>query len=138
MLIGGVIGGVLSSIPIISLLNCCFCLPNMAGVAIGLSMFLKSHPQDNLSAGEAAGGGAMAGAVAGLIAGILGLIMNMIVGGMMAGFYRSMPPQFARAMAQATAGGVMAIPLNLFLYGAMGALGGFLAMQLFFKDRLAK
>jgi hypothetical protein len=110
----------------------------MAGVAIGLSMYFKANEQDRITGGEAAGFGAMAGGVAGLIAGIFSLIINLLVGGaMMASVYRSLPPEVAKAMASATAGGIIGIPINLVLFSAFGALGGFLAMQLFFKDRLA-
>jgi hypothetical protein len=120
------------------LLNCCFCLLNMAGVAIGLSMYLKANPGDNITAGEAAGAGAISGAVAGVITGISSLVVNLLMGGFLASMYRSLPPQFARSMAQASASGVLSIPFNLVLYGAFGALGGFLSMQLLFKDRLAR
>jgi hypothetical protein len=45
--IGGLIGGVLSSIPLLNLLNCCFCLLVVVGVAGGLSMHLSANPDDS-------------------------------------------------------------------------------------------
>jgi hypothetical protein len=135
--IGGVIGGVLSSIPGLNFLNCCFCLLNMAGVAIGLSMYLKANPGDKINNGEAASAGAISGAIAGVIAGVSSLIINLLLTSVMASMYRTLPPEFARIIGQTSVGGVVGIPFNLLLYGAFGALGGFLSMQLFFKDRLA-
>lgn len=128
----------LSAIPVLNWLNCCFCLLNIAGVAIGLSMYLKANPTENITSSDAAGAGAISGATAGLISGIVGMIMNLIVGGIMTAMYRSLPPDVARAMAQSSAMGVGGIPVSIILYGAFGALGGVLSMQLFFKDRLAR
>ncbi len=52
--IGGAIGGVLSAIPLLNMLNCCFCLLCMAGAVIGLQLYLKESPNENLSNGGAA------------------------------------------------------------------------------------
>ncbi|MEO5728628.1 MAG: hypothetical protein ABI134_28975 [Byssovorax sp.] len=41
-------------------------------------------------------------------------------------------------MRQTAGGGILGIPVSIVMFSAMGALGGFLAMQLFWKDRLAK
>jgi hypothetical protein len=135
-LIGGAIGGVISGIPVLGALNCCFCLLNIAGVGIGLSMFLKANPQDKVSGGEAAGAGAISGAVAGFIASIMTLITNLALGPIMASFYRTLPPDLRRAMVQSAASGIIGIPINLVMFTAFGALGGFLLMQIFWKDRL--
>ena len=45
--------------------------------------------------------------------------------------------ELRQAMMQRAAGGILAIPLSVMIFTAFGALGGFLAMQLFWKDRLA-
>ncbi len=133
--IGGVIGGVLSSIPLLSLLNCCFCLLNMAGAAIGISMYLSAHPGEKISSGDAAISGTVSGAVTGVVYAVSTVIMNMAIGSMLANVYASMPPQVRANFIRMTAGGFFsfgAVPI----YAGFGALGGFLAMQLFFKDRL--
>jgi hypothetical protein len=135
--IGGVVGGVLSAVPLLNVLNCCFCLLSLAGVALGLGMFLRSNPTDKVSAGEAAASGAISGAVAGVISSILGMITNLILGSVLASLYSSFPRELRQAMVQRAAGGILMIPVSLMIFTATGALGGFLAMQLFWKDRLA-
>jgi hypothetical protein len=135
--IGGVIGGVLSSIPFLKALNCCFCLLNMGGAVIGLSMYLKEHPNEKLSTGDAAVSGAISGGVAGVIAGVVGFVLSLVMGAAMAGAYRNMPANIRGPLiAFATGGGVASIFLAPIFYAAFGALGGFLSMQLFFKERL--
>jgi hypothetical protein len=136
-LIGGVIGGALSAIPILNMLNCCFCLLNITGGAIGISMYLKEHPNENISNGDAAASGAISGAVAGLMAGIFGFLVNLALGSFLIEIYRSaLPRDMARQLAASTAQGAAGIFVGPFLYAGFGALGGFLAMQLFFKTRL--
>jgi phosphotransferase system glucose/maltose/N-acetylglucosamine-specific IIC component len=135
-LIGGAIGGVLSGIPILNFLNCCFCALNMAGAGMGVGMFLKANPNERVSAGEAAGSGAISGALSGLIAGVLGLIMNVVLRSVLIEFYKSvLPPDMRRQLVASMGMGVAQIPINIALYAGFGALGGFLAMQFFYKDR---
>lgn len=134
-LIGGVIGGVLSGVPIVGALNCCFCLLNMGGAAIGISMYLKEHTGENITNGEAAISGTISGAVTGVLAAIIGIIVNLAIGSLMAGLLHNMPREARQLMIQLTAGGVAAFFMTP-IYAAFGALGGFLSMQLFFKDRL--
>jgi hypothetical protein len=135
-LLGGLIGGALSAIPLLNLFNCCFCLLNVVGAIAGVALYLRGNPNEKISGGEAALSGAVSGALAGVIAGVGGLIINLMIGSMLASFYRSLPPDMMRLVAQLTARGVMGIPINLVTYGAFGALGGFLGLQLFYKDRM--
>lgn len=77
----------------------------------------------------------------GLIAGILGLIVGLIFGGAdMAALYRSLPPEFSRNFGWALAGGagIIGMIIGVVIYTGFGALGGFLGMALFFKDRQQK
>jgi hypothetical protein len=136
IVIGAVIGGLLSSVPLLNIANCCFCLLNMTGVAIGLMLYLNANPGESLTSSEAAGFGAAAGAGAGVLAGIGSIVTGALVRDMMAGFLTNMPPQLAQQMAAQSTWGFFAIPVDMALYGAFGALGGFLSMQLFFKTRL--
>ncbi len=134
--IGSVIGGVLSSIPLLNMLNCCFCSLNLAGVSIGMALYMKSDPNDMVSGGEAALFGMVSGIGCGLIAGLGSMLFNVALGGVMAGVSGSLPPELAERMAAQGAMGLVALPVNAVFYGGFGALGGFLAMQLFFKSRL--
>ncbi len=136
-IIGGVIGGVLSSIPVLNLLNCCFCLLNIVGAHIGVSNYLKANPSENISNGDAAASGAISGAVAGVISGIVGFILNLVLGTVLVSLlHKNMSPQVAQQLTQATAGGAGRLVMAPFLYAGMGAIGGLLSMQLFNKARL--
>ncbi len=124
----------LSAIPLVSALNCCFCLLNMAGAAIGLSLYLKEHPDEKLSGGEGAISGTISGGVAGVIYALLALVMQLALGSIGAGMYRNvhgLPPVVLSLLTGGAVGFIM-IPV----YIGFGALGGFLSMQFIFKDRL--
>lgn len=137
IIMGAVFGGVLSGIPILNCLNCLFCLLNIAGIVIALSMYLKENPQDMISGAEAAGFGAAAGAGAGLLSSILGLVVNMFLGTFIASLMSNIPGADRNMMAS-TAMGALMIPVNIILFTAFGALGGFLGMQLFFKSNIRR
>jgi len=132
--IGGIIGGVLSGIPLLNLLNCCFCMLNLAGAAIGLSMYLREHPGESISSGDAAISGTISGAVTGVIAATLGIVVQIALGSLIASMLGTMPHEVRVAFARQAGSGYAfaAVPV----YAGFGALGGFLSMQLFFKDRL--
>jgi len=138
IILGSVFGGLLSAIPILNCLNCLFCLLNIAGIVIALSMYLKANPQDMIGGGEAAGFGAVAGAGAGLIASLVGLLVNMVLGSVIASLMANLPGAGRNMMASTAAMGVLFIPVNVILYAAFGALGGFLGMQLFFKSNIRR
>jgi hypothetical protein len=136
-LLGGTVGGVLSSIPLLNLLNCCFCLLNVAGAALAVSLYLKEHPNERLSSNDAALCGALAGVTAGVITGVLDIVIKLVFGTLLSGLYASFPPEIAANLAVTGVTAVFYIPGYAIAYGAMGALGGFAAMQFLFKDRLA-
>ena len=66
MAIGGVIGGVLSSIPCVSALNCCFCLLVGIGSYLSVKLWLDADASTKLSTADAAALGAGSGAIAGV------------------------------------------------------------------------
>jgi hypothetical protein len=136
-LIGGLIGGVLGGIPILGgLLVLCFCMPSLIGSAISVNLYLKDHPTERLTGGDAAICGGIAGAVTGLVASLLGMLFSLLAGSLIAGLSSSMP-SFMPSMAMNGIVSIIMIPVYALIYGGMGALGGFLSMQLFFKDRAA-
>ena len=136
MIIGAVLSGVVSAIPLLNILNCCFCMINVGGIVLAISMYLRANPNDRMSTGEAAGFGGIAGAGAGVITAIFSMLFNLALGEMMAEWSRSVSPQLAAQMARQTTMGIAAIPVDAVIYGAFGAIGGVIAMQLLFKSRL--
>src|SRR5215475_2142362 len=69
-LVGGIIAGLLSVIPLVNWVNCCFCAWLLVGGAVATKMLINRTPRPVRS-----GEGALVGAIAGLIAsGIYSLI----------------------------------------------------------------
>jgi len=74
-LVGGVMAGILSVIPVVNLANCCFCAWLLVGGAVAAKMLINRAPRPVRS-----GEGAQVGAVAGLIAaGVYSLISLALV-----------------------------------------------------------
>lgn len=138
--IGGAIGGVASSLPVLNLLNCCFCLLNMAGAAAAVGMYLKDNPSERITSGDAAMCGGFAGMIAGVVVGILGVVMQVVAGSALMALYGHLatvlPPDVIAKMTMQAGWSIAYIPLYVILYGLFGALGGFLSLNLFFKDRI--
>lgn len=133
-LIGGAIAGVASAIPLLNALNLCFCALVALGSILGVNMYLKDHPGEMLSDSDGATLGGMAGVVAGGISGILNTILGLALASVLAGVYASVPGA-AGMIGGSIVGAIVRIPIAMVIMGGMGALYGFLSMQLFFKDR---
>ena len=144
IILGGIFGGLLSAIPILSCINCLFCLLNIAGIVFALSLYLKANPNDMLTNGESALFGLSAGAVAGVICGITNAIIGVLFGSalveMLEGLVADLPEaasvytsSYIEGMAAAS---FLSILLSTVLFAAFGALGTFLGMKLFFKARI--
>ncbi len=149
---GGLIGGILSSIPLLNILNCCFCLLNVGGAAAGISFHLNADPDQKMSNADAAVSGALSGAVTGVcyatIGQILSFLFNLVFGGLMmsilAMFGEAMEPILAQYAAQ-TGAGVLGIFVGMGwgicvgvpIYAVIGAVAGVATLNFGFKDRVA-
>ena len=71
-LIGGLIIGILWSIPFVSLINFCCCLGVLIGGAVAALMLIKRSPVLPVSSGD--------GAMAGLLAGLVGAGVYLVLG----------------------------------------------------------
>jgi hypothetical protein len=79
-IIGGVVIGVLSIIPIVNLGNICCCLWAILGGLLATYLYVKDSPVP-ASAGDGAMLGAIAGAVGAVIVIILGIPISIVAGG---------------------------------------------------------
>lgn len=79
-MIGGVVIGLLSIIPIVNLGNVCCCLWAILGGLLATYLYVKNSPVP-ASAGDGAILGAIAGAVGAVIIVILGIPISIIAGG---------------------------------------------------------
>jgi len=105
-LVGGLIVGLLWSIPFLNLINFCCCLGVMIGGAVAALMLVKRSPVFPVSSSDGAAVGALAGAVGAgihLIIGVpIGLIMNQASFSVLKSLLAQMnDPQVRSAMDQA-------------------------------------
>jgi hypothetical protein len=80
-LVGGLIIGVLSSIPLISAGNLCCCLWVLLGGAVAARMIIKRSPFLPITTGEGAEVGALAGVVGSGIVLVIGVPLNLLLSG---------------------------------------------------------
>ncbi len=151
-LIGGVIMGVLSALPIVAAGNICCCLWVVSGGAIAAYLL-----QQNASAPITPGDGALVGLLAGLVGAVVQFIVAIPIGMMIAPMERemlrrvlemagTMPPEmrdtierYSNADAQFGMGimiarRVVGLMVWLFIGGIFSTIGGVLGALIFKKD----
>lgn len=147
--IGGVVMGLVSGIPGLSLVNC-LCCAGLWGSGI-LAVFLyraTNKEQPGLSVGQ----GALLGLLAGLVGGVLGAILSGI-GGLILGagadpaaalaqfqqipgaeeYLSQIPPEMLSGASGAGGNFFSSLLCNVVLYPLFGALGGVIATALIWK-----
>lgn len=146
ILIGGVVGGILSGLPLISSFNCCCCMWVIVGGALASYLLVSSavtYPVD----GDGALVGLGSGALGGLISGILNWIQFLFTGPdqmveQMDEILRQIPdvpPETEEIIRQMFELFQESSPLmflfgtitNTIIFGAVGALGGFIGLRIF-------
>jgi len=149
-LIGGLVMGVLSALPIISLGNACCCLWVMSGGAVA-AYLLQQQTAAPLTAGDGALVGLLAGLCGALVEVIVSIPITIMVGPMeralleravdMAG---SMPPEMRDMFERVRGGGMargafffasraLALVLWLFVGAVFSTLGGLIGAAIFRK-----
>ena len=141
-IIGGVVTGLLSIIPILNLGNVCCCLWAILGGLLATFLYVKSSP---VAAGPGDGAivGALAGAVAAVIIVILGIPISIIAGGITRGLLLSImesvnPSQAEMFRAQMVAGeSIIGAIVNGIILAVLvvifSTLGGLIAVPIFEK-----
>jgi hypothetical protein len=152
-LVGGLIVGILSAIPGISVLNCCFCAWALIGGAVAAKMVINRTSRP-VKTGE----GAQVGVMAGLIGAAIFLVVSIpiVLSGFAVDFFLNLMESVAgstgdprlmeilqRAREQAATQGplerlVSSIPMLLvqaIILGGFTVLGGLLGVALFEKRR---
>lgn len=142
-LLGGLLTGVLSALPLVNAGNCCCCLWYIAGGV--LAVYLR---QQNLAFQIAASEGALVGMFAGLIGGVIASILSIPLELMMGPFQRQimervmsgnqdMPPEAREMMERFAMGGaakVFQLVVNIVCGLIFGLLGGLLGVAIFKKN----
>ncbi len=128
-LLGGLVAGILSVIPIVS--TCC-CLWAILGGMLACFLYIRSSASP-VSTGEGAGLGAMAGAIGALIYLIIGLPIALIFG------VGQMEEVFRRSGVEIPLGGIALALLSVFLVIVLilifSTLGGILGVPIFEKRK---
>lgn len=105
-LVGGLVVGLLWSIPFLNLINFCCCLGVLAGGAIAAAMLIKRSPVLPVSTGDGAAVGALAGLVGAGVHLVLGIPISLLFNQAGVSMLRSIfeqvnDPQFRAAMDEA-------------------------------------
>lgn len=139
-LIGGVIVGLLSAVPIINFVNACCCLWAILGGLVASFLYIKKSPTA-VSAGDGAILGALAGTVGAAIYVVVGIPINIALRGTMNEFFISSmervdPTQaeLIRQMMQADVSVLSVIIQGIilaFLLIVFSTIGGLLAIPIF-------
>jgi hypothetical protein len=143
VLIGGGIAGVLIAIPILGdFLRCALCIGVLAGSVLSMKLWLDSHLAENLSTVEAATLGGLSGLATAAVCWVIALPIRLAYGQALGDYFldRGMLPDsvkyMIRSLYTADLGDlVLSLLFQAIVYGAMGALGSFLAIQYAFPAR---
>jgi hypothetical protein len=137
------IAGVLIAVPILGdFLRCALCIGVLAGSVASMKLWLDSHLAENLSTTEAAYLGALSGVASAAVCWLVALPIRIAFGQSLGDYFldRGMLPDSVkyviRSLYTASFGDiVLSLLFQGIVYGAMGALGGFLAIQYAFPAR---
>jgi len=150
-LVGGLVMGVLSALPIVYLGNICCCLWVISGGIVAAYVFQENHP-----APMTVGDGALAGLLAGLVGAVVHLVLSIPIDIVMAPLERSfaqrlidmmgpMPPemrdlidriqqqQMDRGIAFVLIRRVIGFVVMLFIGAAFSTIGGVIGAAIFQK-----
>lgn len=143
---GGVLGGILSALPIISIANLACCGLNITGAIFGLWLWFRNYPDQKLTNGDVAMCGGISGAVAGVVSAIGDFLTRLVLGPTLVSFIEGissqmeLPSELVSMLLQTMVDPMNALysaPFNVGLFGGFGVAGALLAGQLLFKDRIA-
>jgi hypothetical protein len=141
--IGGGVTGFFVAVPILGdVLRCALGVGVMLGSILSMKLWLDAHRAETLTASQAATLGACSGGICGAVAWIVSVPIRLVFGPSLGDFFmeREFLPTFVKYNIRSlyTDDGTslaMSLPLEVVVYGVMGALGGFLAIQYVFPSR---
>ena len=142
-LLGGLLIGVLSALPLVSVGNCCCCLWVVSGGALAAYLRQQNLPLQ-ISASEGAIVGLLAGLIGGIATTIISIPIEMAMGPLQRQFMERIlsgnpdfPPELREAIergAASSAGVAIKLVINLVTGVVFGLLGGLLGAAIFKKN----
>ena len=142
-LLGGVVIGVLSALPVINLANCC-CAWILFGGGLAAYLMQQNHP-DPITVGDGATVGLLAGLFGAVVGAVVSIPINLLMGPIQAELVRDMvnnpdvPAEWRRIFEQAGAGATIGVGFVLFFIASVfvcaifGMLGGLFGALMFRK-----
>jgi hypothetical protein len=145
-LIGGVVTGVLSSIPLVSMGNCLCCMWVILGGAVGVYAYRREMPpKSQITLGEGALVGLLCGVFGALIGTLLNTLFMTLLGTGLGSFFEhfrgrleEMPPDWFDWMEKMAGSPLLVLISLLFstvVYSIFGMLGGIFGATLFGKKK---
>lgn len=149
-IVGGLIAGLLTAIPLINLINVCCCLGIVIGGVVAARMLIKRSPVLPITSGDGAITGALAGVVGALIYLVIGVPLAMLTQpyllGLFVQFAESNPQlrdvfmeAIRQSQSQSTAQKLLAAIMSGVMYGAIiiafSTIGGIIGVALFEKRK---
>ena len=143
-LLGGVVIGVLSALPVINLANCC-CAWILFGGGLAAYLMQQNHPEPILIS-DGAIAGLLAGIIGAFVAALISIPISLAMGPLQAGMTQDMlnnpdlPPEFRRLFEQFGRGPVIGVGFFLFFFVSLvvcaifGMLGGLFDALMFRKN----
>jgi hypothetical protein len=143
-LLGGVVIGVLSALPVINLANCC-CAWILFGGALAAYLMQQNHAEP-ITIGDGAVVGLLAGVIGAFVAAALSIPIGLAMGPLQAGLAQDMlsnpdlPPEFRRLFEAVGTGPVIGVGFFLFFFLSLivsalfGLLGGLFGALMFKKN----
>jgi hypothetical protein len=141
-LLGGLLIGVLSSLPVVSAGNLCCCLWVIVGGLLTVYLQQQNRP-DPLETSEAIVGGLLAGVIGAIISGLVGMLMMSFTGGIWQPEVQraleenpDIPPEMREFMTRILTGqglGLMLMLVYLPIYAIFAMLGALLGLAFFRK-----
>lgn len=129
--VAGVVTGLLSGIPIISLLNCLFCGWLWVGGAASVYLY-NGREGGSLTPTN----GALVGAATGVVAALVGTLLASVFGGLSMAALSQLDPemqQYIPDIATSLLSGAFSLVFNFICYAIFGALGGLIGASIFKK-----
>lgn len=143
--IGGVVVGILSVIPLVGAVNLCCCLWAILGGMLASNLYIKNSPVP-VKTGDGAAVGAIAGLIGGVISVVLGIPIDLATGpmikGLMIDLLRNVDPRQAeilRAQIEASGSSVASVIITSLVLAALlfvfTIIGGLIGVALFEKRK---
>lgn len=129
--IAGAVTGLLSGIPLISLLNCVFCGWLWIGGAASVYLY-NGREGGSLTQSN----GALLGAATGVVAALVGTVLAVVFGGLTGAALSQLDPemqQYVPDFLTSMLSGAFSLAFNFVFYAIFGALGGLIGVSLFKK-----